>query len=82
MSVPIILNHRGATKSTIFLKGEKLMNESIKKELRANNIPLWRCALAAGISEQTLIRWLRVELHGERRERVEAAVKMLLEGGK
>jgi len=55
------------------------LNESIRRELRLHGIPLWRAALAAGISEQTLIRWLRVELTGERKARVEAALEQLKE---
>lgn len=57
------------------------MNDALKKTLRVNDIPLWKCALAVGVSEQTLIRWLRVELTGERKERVETAIKALTKGG-
>lgn len=56
-------------------------NQQIKEVLRAKKIPLWRVSEVLGLYENTLLRWLQVELDGERRERVEAAVQLLLEGG-
>lgn len=55
------------------------MNERIKCTLRANAIPQWRLAQTAGVSEQTLIRWLREPLDGERKATVETALKELLQ---
>ena len=57
------------------------MNERIKRTLRTNAIPQWRLAQDAGISEQTLIRWLREPLDGERKAAVETALKELLQKG-
>ena len=54
------------------------MNERVRCILRTNAIPQWRLAQEAGISEQTLIRWLR-ELDGERKAAVETALKELLQ---
>lgn len=54
------------------------MNEEIKRELRANQIPQWRLAQKIGVSEQTLIRWLRERLSAERKEKIEKALVDLL----
>lgn len=41
-------------------------NMQIRNECKRLGIPLWMLAQKAGISEQTLIRWLREELTVER----------------
>lgn len=39
-----------------------------------SNIPLWRIAKQLGVSEQTLIRWLRVEMDEQKKTRVLVAI--------
>lgn len=41
-------------------------NHELRRECRRYGIPLWMLAQKAGISEQTLIRWLRVDLSDDR----------------
>ena len=53
------------------------MNEDIKKMARGNLIPLWKIALQIGVSEMTLIRWLRTELPDKRRKQIVAAIERL-----
>lgn len=54
-------------------------NVKIKKKARAESISLWKIAAQAGVSENTLLRWLRAPLEGERLERVTAALQRLIE---
>lgn len=41
-------------------------NQAFRMDCKRCGIPLWKIAQKAGVSEQTLIRWLRVELTGDR----------------
>ena len=52
-------------------------NMQIRKECRRYGIPLWMLAQKAGISEQTLIRWLREELTDERRTHLISIIEEL-----
>lgn len=54
-------------------------NEGIRRTARAERIPLWQIAARAGISENTLLRWLRIPLEGEHLTRVTAALQALVE---
>lgn len=54
------------------------MNEKFKKELRASDIPQWKLAQRAGISEATLVRWFREQLSEERQKRLDEALDSLL----
>ena len=54
-----------------------MANEAIRKILDNRRIRHWEVAIEVGISEQTLSRWLRRELTGDRRERVMAAINKL-----
>lgn len=56
-----------------------ISNWEIRKTARAEGIPLWQIAARAGISENTLLRWLRVPLEGERLTQVTAALQALVE---
>lgn len=52
-------------------------NNHIRRAARAADIPLWAVAAELGISEPTLIRWLRVPLTSERERQVMAAIDRL-----
>jgi DNA-binding XRE family transcriptional regulator len=41
-------------------------NLELRRLCKRYGIPLWRVAQRAGVSEQTLIRWLREELKEDR----------------
>ena len=53
------------------------MNTEIKKQLRDQRIPQWRLAEAVGISENTMIRWMRHPLQGDQERRVREALDRL-----
>lgn len=44
-----------------------MKNDIIRKKARENRVPIWKIALALGISEATMTRRLRVELPAEER---------------
>lgn len=54
-------------------------NENIRKRAKAAGIPLWRIAAELGVSEPTIIRWLRFPLSDERRKEIETAIKRLVD---
>ena len=43
-----------------------MANKIIRDELKARGVRHWELAAALGISEQTLVRWLRFELSEDR----------------
>ena len=43
-----------------------MANLIIREELKARGVRHWELAAALGISEQTLVRWLRFELSEDR----------------
>ena len=52
-------------------------NENIRKAARTAGIPLWRVAATIGVSEPTLIRWLRFPLPEEKEARIMEAISRL-----
>ncbi len=57
------------------------MNNTIKNEIKARGLRQWQVACAIGISERTLICWLRTELTAERKQKIVDAIKILSQGG-
>lgn len=55
-------------------------NQTVRRAARSAGVPLWKCALHLGISEPTLIRWLRVPLPEEKERRIMAAISELSQG--
>ena len=53
------------------------MNSQLKAEIKQAGLFQYQVADALGISEQTLIRWLRYELPQDKLERVRAAIAKL-----
>ena len=52
------------------------MNQKIKSLIRKTDVKQWQVAAAMGVSEQTLIRWLRDDpMPEERRERIIQAIE-------
>lgn len=43
-----------------------MVNKIIREELKARRVRHWELAAALGVSEQTLVRWLRFELSEDR----------------
>ena len=51
------------------------MNDSIRRAAKEAGVPLWMVAHIAGISEATLIRWMRVPLKKEKEDMLLDAIK-------
>lgn len=52
-------------------------NQAVRKAAKAAHVPLWRVASTIGISEPTLIRWLRFPLPEEKERRILSAIATL-----
>lgn len=57
------------------------MNTAIKKEIQSKGLKQWQVAEAIGVSERTLIVWLRTELSPEREKQIRDAIERLSRGG-
>lgn len=53
------------------------MNQEIKRKIRMAGIYQWQVAKALGVSEITLVRWLRDELSDQRRNAILEAIESL-----
>lgn len=58
------------------------MNQDIKQKIKEAGTTQWRVAEALGVSEMTLLRWLRFELSPERKAAILAAVEKARERGR
>ena len=56
-------------------------NKAIRELIEKNGVKHWRVALRLGISEQTLVRWLRVPLVKEKEDAIRAAVEEIAKEG-
>lgn len=57
------------------------MNSEIRQKIKAEGLYQWEVAKACGVTEYTLIRWLRDELSEERRKAIMAAIEALSRKG-
>lgn len=55
-------------------------NQEVRKAARVAGVPLWKVAAAIGVSEPTLMRWLRFPLPQEKESRIMAAISTLEQG--
>ncbi len=55
------------------------MNTDIKIEMKRRNVRQWAVAKACGVSETTMVRWLRDDLSEERKAAIYAAIDRLSE---
>ena len=55
----------------------QLKNQHIRREARANNVPLWKIAKRLGISEPTMTRRLREELPEEEQQKLLTVIRTL-----
>lgn len=53
------------------------MNKTIKEAIRKAGVKQWQVAAELGISEATIVRWLRQELTEERRKAILSAIEAL-----
>lgn len=54
-------------------------NMDIREYVRSRRLLMWEIAEEAGISQPTLCRWMRTEMDPVRRDRIERAMKSLVE---
>ena len=52
-------------------------NMEVRRAAKEARVPLWKVAAGVGISEPTLIRWLRFPLPAEKEDRIMAAIAEL-----
>lgn len=52
-------------------------NQTVRKAAKSAGIPLWKVAAAIGVSEPTIIRWLRFQLPEDKERRIMAAIAEL-----
>ena len=52
-------------------------NQAVRKAAKSAGVPLWKVAAAIGVSEPTIIRWLRVPLPAEREASILSAIASL-----
>lgn len=52
-------------------------NQEIRKAARVAGVPLWRIAAAIGVSEPTLMRWMRFPLPQDKESRIMEAISAL-----
>jgi len=52
-------------------------NQTVRKAAKSAGVPLWKIAAAIGVSEPTIIRWLRVPLPEEKEVRILSAIASL-----
>lgn len=51
------------------------MNQEIRDAIKRSRVKQWEIAQALGVAENTLIRWMRVELSEERKAAILAAIE-------
>lgn len=52
-------------------------NTDIRAALKTANIPIWACAAAMGVHENTLLRRLRIELSNEDKQPIFEAIERI-----
>lgn len=57
-------------------------NSEIRETLKQNQIPFWRLGEELGVSEQTVLRWMRTPLCEWKLEAINKAVCRICEGKK
>lgn len=56
-----------------------MKNQELRLEFRVNDVRQWEVADAIGISEMTLVKWLRKELPEEKKQFLREGMKKVLE---
>ena len=55
-------------------------NNEIREALKKNGIPFWKLGEELGVSEQTILRWMRTPLCDLKLEAVTGAIGRICEG--
>lgn len=58
-----------------------IANKSVRELIKKTGVKHWRVALQLGVSEQTLVRWLRVPLAKDKEDAIRAAVEHIAKEG-
>lgn len=53
---------------------KKMCNTDIRNEMRIANVRQWEVAEAVGVSEMTMVKWLRKELDEEKKALVRSGI--------
>ncbi len=53
----------------------QISNADIREEIRAKGLYLWQVAARLGVAESTFIRWMRMEMDDETKDRVRTAIR-------
>lgn len=56
-----------------------MSNEDLRKEIRIANVRQWEVADAIGISEMTMVKWLRKELGNEKKALIRHGIAKAME---
>lgn len=80
VGIIIISDDRPIVNNNLEKAGDR-MNQEIKTAIKAAGVKQWQVAKACGISEFTLVRWLRDELTDERRKAIFSAIEALSREG-
>lgn len=59
-----------------------IANKSIREFIERQGVKHWQVALKLGVSEQTLVRWLRVPLTQDKEVAIRTAVAEITKEGK
>ena len=54
-----------------------MRNQDLKDEMRIAGVRQWEVAEAMGVSEMTLVKWMRFELPEDKRQRVLQAIEQI-----
>lgn len=65
---------KSVTNTSIKVKEETKLNDMIKREIRQAGLFQYQIADKIGVSEQTLIRWMRYELPPEKLKKIRKAI--------
>ena len=52
-----------------------MSNQDLRNEMRIANVRQWEVADAIGVSEMTMVKWLRKELDEEKKARVRQGIE-------
>lgn len=57
-------------------------NEKVREAAKSQGVPLWRIAAQMGVSEPTMIRWLRLPLNPEKEKTIMEAIEVIAKEGR
>lgn len=56
-------------------------NQMVREIAKRNNVKHWEIARCLGVSEQTIMRWLRTQLPPDKEKRILNAIERIANGG-